>query len=200
MSLTWPASQTSGLRAWLRALLAPSAPPVRGATARPAVIPQGAVYPGTPLHPDLASTAHLAAHRRTAPARSQSLSNGADDPKKVLVIPGEALGHVHLDHINDMGLWPQGVATAINAIKLMRQDPQGWLAVIVDLDMIEQSGERTVLDALRRSRPDLPIIQLSRKPAHEEAEDSADMILTRPFSLQQLEVALDRPAGPEHRT
>lgn len=192
MSLTWSAPQTSRLRAWLGAFFSLTASNARTATSRTQGGPQGAIVPALALHPGLASTAHLDPQLGKATGNWSSPFYDVDAPKKVLAIPGAALGRPQREHLQDMGLRPQGASDVTNAIQLLRRDPQGWQAMIVDLDMVEQApGDSIAFAALRRTRPDLHVILISRRHGADGDVGDPDVILKWPFSLQQLQVALD---------
>jgi len=197
MSVSWSVPQTSWLRAWMDALFSFSALDRGGGerAARPS--DQGAICPASPLHPGLASTAHLAPLGHVTGRNWPGHLADEQDDVGILLLPGAALGRAFLTHVLEMGLRPQGVTSLAQATRLL-QGPAGyWRALVVDLDAPGLPPDiRKQVAGLGSAFPWLAITFLSdrSKVGAEDGRQGGE--LHRPFSLQQLEAALDSDARP----
>ena len=122
--------------------------------------------------------------------------------ENILVVDDEeSVRHIMRSTLESFGYRTVGAADGAQAIAFFRDSPALFDAALVDMQMPGLDGRQTIL-ALRRLRPDLPIVAASGMATNENKEAAASSgvrhFLEKPFSVEMLirtvNAAMARPA------
>ena len=120
--------------------------------------------------------------------------NRRDQSPKILIIDDDEHILAKLCYFfNDKGYSVASASDALEGLKLIENDQQGFDLIITDIVMPQLSGI-SLISIIKKKFPDTPVIAitgLGEYPGVFAIESQADKVLSKPFELSELDKAVN---------
>ena len=120
--------------------------------------------------------------------------NRRDQSPKILIIDDDEHILAKLCYFfNDKGYSVASASDALEGLKLIENDQQGFDLIITDIVMPQLSGI-SLISIIKKKFPDTPVIAITgwgEYPGAFATESQADKVLSKPFELSELDKAIN---------
>jgi DNA-binding response OmpR family regulator len=122
---------------------------------------------------------------------------------KILIIDDEEPILSNLCYfLNEKGYDVTSVSDGLKALKLFKEDPNGFDLIITDIVMPKLSG-MSLISIIKKKSPNTPIIAITGWGEYPEAlalESQADKVFSKPFELSELDKTINELISSKKQT